>query len=421
MLPQATFELAQLEMPPPPPPATGAPPVFGARHQLKLFVAVTSVQPPRAYVFDGGVLTLREREAVAQAVAKTTAGKGKEAGGAGAAAVSPPSSSSSFAHWMGSWNAADASGLGADAVARQVGRKGARRLRARAEAAVTNVFRWLSLPGRLGDPHGDLQFSIGEFFEPFLFPFQEPFSFFFGMLESRRRKEKREREEEEKKDRLFEKEKKKNSKTLFSPPFLFQKNQKQPRARPLRSSPSRPSSPPPRAPEMETPKTERRTPRLRRRRPGSSTSSPPPQRGSERTSISCSPLPSSPTPPAATPSWSGPSGAASRCSCAGGSANRRKRPEPATAKEARRAAANRFPLQSRGLPPGTPAPTPTMKTTTRPGRSSRPRSSAGGASTSPARPRRGRCSTKTRRGQRRGRRRGTPRASRPRPRRSPGR
>lgn len=160
MLPQASYELAQLELPPPAPPAAGLPQVFGARHQLKLFVAVTSVQPPRAYVFDGGVLTLREREAIAQAVAKTT----KDDKGA----VSPPCSSASYTHWMGPWNAADASGLGADAVARQVGRRGVRRLRARAEAAAERVFRWLSLPGRIGDPHGDLQFSIGELLVVFL-------------------------------------------------------------------------------------------------------------------------------------------------------------------------------------------------------------------------------------------------------------
>ena len=152
MLPQAAFELAQLELPPPVPPTAGAPQALGARHQLKLFVAVTSVQPPRAYVFDGGVLTLRDREAIAQAVAKTTA-KAAAAGGTRAPL---------YAHWMGAWNGPDASGLGADAVAKQLGKRGARKLRARAEAAATSVFRWLSLPGRLGDPHGDLQFSIGE-------------------------------------------------------------------------------------------------------------------------------------------------------------------------------------------------------------------------------------------------------------------
>lgn len=165
MLPQATFELAQLEMPPPDPPAAGAPQVFGARHQLRLFVAVTSVQPPRAYVYDGGVLTLREREAVVQAVTKTGApgpGRGGEEGtGRGGGPAPNPPRVPPYAHWMGPWSA-DATGLGADAVARQVGRKGARKLRAGAEAAATNVFRWLSLPGRLGDPHGDLQFSIGE-------------------------------------------------------------------------------------------------------------------------------------------------------------------------------------------------------------------------------------------------------------------
>ena len=225
MLPQAAFELAQLELPPPGPPAAGAPQVFGARHQLKLFVAVTSVQPPRAYVFDGGVLTLREREAVAQAVAKTT---GKGGAAPAAAAVSP----SSYAHWMGSWNAADASGLGADAVARQVGRRGARRLRARAEAAATRVFRWLSLPGRLGDPHGDLQFSIGEFF----------FSFWSLLFYCWRAQRSGEKKVEEKKTDLF-----------FS---LFQKKKKKPRARPLRSSPSRLSSLPPPAPRKTSPGAE---------------------------------------------------------------------------------------------------------------------------------------------------------------------
>ena len=163
MLPQATFELAQLEMPPPHPPTAGAPQALGARHQLKLFVAVTSVQPPRAYVYDGGVLTLREREAIAQAVAKTKTRAAAEAAAEAPGGANPLSRSSSYALWMGPWNAADASGLGADAVAKQIGKKGARKLRARAERAATSVFRWLSLPGRLGDPHGDLQFSIGEF------------------------------------------------------------------------------------------------------------------------------------------------------------------------------------------------------------------------------------------------------------------
>lgn len=181
MLPQASYELAQLELPPPAPPATGLPQVFGARHQLKLFVAVTSVQPPRAYVFDGGVLTLREREAIAQAVAKTTKDDDK-----GTVSSSPSSPASTpYAHWMGPWNAADASGLGADAVAKQVGRRGAKRLRARAEAAAERVFRWLSLPGRVGDPHGDLQFSIGKRVACCCF------SFSFGGAQRSRKKERK--------------------------------------------------------------------------------------------------------------------------------------------------------------------------------------------------------------------------------------
>lgn len=125
-----------------------APPLFpaalGSRGTLRLFIAVTALQPARAYVFEGATVTLRDPLAVREAAKRTNT------------SVAPL------------WTA-PLDGAGGDALAKQVGKGGVRKLRAKAVAAATAAFRWVALPGRIGDPHGDLQFSLapGAAFEVF--------------------------------------------------------------------------------------------------------------------------------------------------------------------------------------------------------------------------------------------------------------
>lgn len=77
----------------------------------RLFVMVTNVQPARAYVHTDGVVMLRDRAAVIEAARRTET------------QVAPL--------WMG-----PLSGVGGDALAKQLGRGGVRKLRGQAVDAL---------------------------------------------------------------------------------------------------------------------------------------------------------------------------------------------------------------------------------------------------------------------------------------------